>query len=129
TCGGCGVCHLGCPSGAKASVDKAILPEALAHGAEVLFRARAEGVVVEGGRATAVDVVALDEQDQPLGTLRVKADVVIVSGSAVGTPLVLEASGVGGSERGKHLSIHPGSAAVGEFEEPVTLWDGVPQGY
>ncbi len=129
TCGGCGVCHLGCPSGAKASVDKAILPEALHLGAELLYRARAEGVIVEGGRATGVDVIALDDKDQALGALRVKADVVILSGSALGSPLILEHSGVGGDERGKHLSVHPGSAAVGDFDEPVTLWDGVPQGY
>lgn len=128
-CGGCGICHLGCPSGAKASVDKSILPEALHLGAEVLYRARVEGVRVEGGRATGVDVIVLDERDEPQGSLFVRADLVILSGSALGSPLILEASGVGGSERGKHLSIHPGSAAVGEFEEPVTLWDGVPQGY
>jgi choline dehydrogenase-like flavoprotein len=35
SCLGCGVCHYGCPSGAKASVDKAILPEAANLGARI----------------------------------------------------------------------------------------------
>lgn len=129
-CVGCGICHLGCPSGGKASVDKAILPEALHLGAEVRTRARAEGVIVEGGRVTGVEAVVLDpDTDAPLGRLKVKADVVIVAGSALGTPLVLERSGVTHEALGRHLALHPGSAAVGEFEEPVVMWDGVPQGY
>lgn len=129
-CIGCGICHLGCPSGGKASVDKSFLPEALHHGAEVRTRARAEAVIVEGGRATGVEAVVLDpDTDAPLGRLRVRADLVILAGSALGTPLVLEKSGVEREALGAHLALHPGSAAVGEFEEPVIMWDGVPQGY
>ncbi len=60
---------------------------------------------------------------------KVKADLVIVAGSAFGTPILLEKSGVASAGSGKHLSIHPASAAVGEFDEPVQMWNGVPQGY
>ncbi|MDP2344931.1 MAG: GMC family oxidoreductase [Deltaproteobacteria bacterium] len=128
-CVGCGVCHLGCPSGGKASVDKSFLPEALNAGATILTRARAQSIIVEGGRTTGVNAVVVDEIDErPIGTLTIKADVVVVAGSALGSPLILQNSGLGGSECGQHLSLHPGFGVFGDFPEPVVMWDGVPQG-
>ncbi len=128
-CVGCGICHLGCPSGGKASVDKSILPEALNHGATILTRARAQSIIVEGGRVTGVHAVVVDEVDErPTGSLKIKADVVVVAGSALGSPLILQNSGLGGTEVGRHLSLHPGFGVLGEFAEPVVMWDGVPQG-
>lgn len=129
-CVGCGVCQLGCPSGGKASVDKAILPEALNHGARILTRARARAVIIEGGKATGVVADVIDGQtEQAIGELRVKADVVIVAGGGLFSPLLLLQSGIRGPHLGQHLAIHPGVGGLGEFEEPVVMWDGVPQGY
>ncbi len=128
-CLGCGVCHLGCPSGGKASVDRAILPEAINLGARILTRARVDAVVVEGGRATGVQVACLNERGHARGSLRVKADLVVLAGGALGTPLVLQNSALGGEHCGRHLSVHPGLFVAAEFAEPVVLWDGVPQGY
>ena len=128
-CIGAGVCHLGCPSGGKASMDRAVLPEAVNHGATILTRARVDGVIVEGGRATGVEVRCLDEHARPRGTLRVRASQVVLAGGALGSPLVLQASGLGGAQVGRHLSVHPGLFVAAEFAEPVVLWDGVPQGY
>jgi choline dehydrogenase-like flavoprotein len=128
-CVGCGVCHLGCPSGGKASVDKSILPDALRFGAEVLHHARAEGIIVEGGRVTGAEVVALDDRREAIARFRVNADVVIVAGSAIGTPVLLDASGVGGDQVGKRLSIQPAGAVIAEWDEDIIMWDGVPQGY
>lgn len=129
-CVGCGVCHYGCPSGGKASVDKAILPEALNHDAEIRYRARVDGIIVEGGRATGVQVAVVDpHSERVVRQAKVRADLVIVAGSAFGTPILLERSGAASEGSGKHLSIHPASAAVAEFEEPVQMWNGVPQGY
>ncbi len=130
TCLGCGVCHLGCPSGAKASVDKSLLPEAVNLGARILCRARAQAVIIEGGRARGVEAVVVDPAtEEPRGTLKVKADLVIISGSALGTPLVLENSGVQNEHLGEHLALHPGFGVFGEMPDVVNLWDGVPQGY
>ena len=128
-CVGCGVCLTGCPSGGKASVDKAILPEAMNHGARIFTRARARAVIIEGGRATGVEVDVIDNAEKITGRLTVKADVVIVAGGALFSPLVLKASGVQNLHLGRHLSIHPGIGTFGEFKEPVVMWDGVPQGY
>jgi choline dehydrogenase-like flavoprotein len=128
-CSGCGLCHFGCPSGGKASVDKSILPEAMQRRAEILTRARVDGVIIEGGRARGVEVSVLGEDREEVGRLKVEADLVIVSGSALRSPVVLANSGVDNPHNGRHLSLHPAAPAVGEFEEPVVLWDGVPQGY
>jgi choline dehydrogenase-like flavoprotein len=130
TCLGCGVCHLGCPSGAKASVDKSVLPDAVNHGAQILVRCRAEGLIVEGGRVTGVEAVAVDPAtDRRTGKVRVKADLVILAGSALGSPLLLERSGVGGPEVGRNFSMHPGIGVFAEMREDVNMWSGVPQGY
>jgi choline dehydrogenase-like flavoprotein len=129
-CVGCGVCQLGCPSGGKASVDKALLPEAVNRGATILKHARARAVVVEGGRATGVVVDVVDPStERATGELKVKADVVVVAGGALFSPLLLKRSGVGNDHVGRHLAIHPGIAVLAEFDEPVVMWDGVPQGY
>jgi len=129
-CVGCGVCQLGCPSGGKASVDKSLLPEAVNRGATILKHARARAVVIQGGRATGVEVDVVDPAtEQPQGTLSVTADVVVVAGGALFSPLLLQASGVQNAHLGKHLAIHPGIAVLGEFAERVVMWDGVPQGY
>jgi choline dehydrogenase-like flavoprotein len=129
-CVGCGVCLLGCPSGGKASVDKAILPEAVDNGARILTRARVRDVIIEGGRATGVVAEIIDpDTEQPTGELIVKAEIVIVAGGALFSPLVLERSGIKNAHLGEHLAIHPGIGVFGEFKEPVVMWDGVPQGY
>ncbi len=129
-CIGCGVCHLGCPSGGKASVDKSILPEAINRGADVFTFARAQAVRIEGGRARRVLVDVLDPQDRRVQAEReIAASAIVVAGSALGTPLVLQNSGVEHQHVGAHLSLHPGTAVLGHFTDPVTMWDGVPQGY
>jgi choline dehydrogenase-like flavoprotein len=129
-CIGCGVCHLGCPSGGKASVDKSILPEAMHHGAEILTRVRVEGVIIENGSVTGVEGNILDpETRNPIKKITVKAPRVIIAASAFGSPLILEKSGIESPALGEHLSLHPGGAVLAEFADPIMMWDGVPQGY
>ena len=121
---------LGCPSGGKASVDKSILPEAVDLGARIITRARAREVIIEGGRATGVVADVLDpDTEQVIGELTIKADLVIVAGGGLFSPLLLKQSGLDSAHCGKHLAIHPGIAVFGEFADPVVMWDGVPQGY
>jgi len=129
-CMGCGVCHLGCPAGAKASVDKALLPEALNFDASIRTLSRVDGIVIEGGRATGVGVVLTDAATGlPTGNARWFADEVIVAGSALQSPVLLERSGVVRPHLGDHLFIHPAAACIAEFDDDVDMWSGVPQGY
>jgi choline dehydrogenase-like flavoprotein len=129
-CVGCGVCHMGCPSGGKASVDRSLLPEAINHGAEILTHCEVRSLLMEGGAAKgAIAEIRDPETDELIREVTVRADRVLVAGSAVRSPLLLMEAGLGGPEVGKHLAIHPGVGAFGDFEEPVQMWNGVPQGY
>jgi choline dehydrogenase-like flavoprotein len=53
-CDGQGVCCFGCPTDAKRSTNVSYVPLALRAGAELFTRARAERIIVEGGRAAGV---------------------------------------------------------------------------
>jgi choline dehydrogenase-like flavoprotein len=90
---------------------------------------RADHIVVENGRATRVACTVLDEHGAPKGALTVKADLVVVAGSALRSPVLLKKSGLGGAEVGHHLAVHPGLAVYGDFDEPINMWSGVTQGY
>lgn len=128
-CRGTGVCAFGCPRHAKQSTDVSFVPRAIAAGARLLVRTRANRIVLEGSRAIGVEATRLDGSDRPIGTLRVRADRVVVAAGALLTPGLLAASGLAprGSEVGRHLRIHPASRVAALFDEPVRSWEGVPQ--
>ncbi|MEW5851930.1 MAG: GMC family oxidoreductase [Myxococcota bacterium] len=129
-CTGCGVCHMGCPSGGKWSVDKNFLSQAEDAGAEVLPRARVAGLRVESGRCTGVNVDLLDENHNVVGNAAITAGRTILSSGSIGTPLILLRSDVGtkSGHVGQHLSMHPGVTGVALYDEEIKPWSGVPQG-
>ena len=61
--------------------------------------------------------------------LTVRAPIVVVACGALLTPGLLRRSGVRSPALGRHLTIHPASAARARFDEPIDPWDGVPQSY
>jgi len=128
-CRGTGICAFGCPRRAKQSMDVSYVPRAIRAGARLHVRARVQRVLLDGGRASGVVAVRLDERDRPAGTLRVRAPRVVVAAGALLTPGLLAASGLAprGSEVGLHLRIHPASRVAALFDETVRSWEGVPQ--
>jgi choline dehydrogenase-like flavoprotein len=132
TCIGCGICRLGCPAGGKASMDRSLIPESLDAGMTLVHGCRVDEIRVEGKRATGISgSVAAKGSDASRKRLAVKAGKVILAGSAIGTPILLQRQKLANAngQVGQHLHIHPGTAAVALFEELVEIWDGVPQGY
>ena len=123
-CDGQGVCCFGCPTDAKRSTNVSYVPLALRAGAELFTGARAERVIVEGGRA--VGVVARSASGR---TLTVRARAVVVSCGSLITPTFLERNRLAGGsgQLGRNLSIHPAAGALAEFDEPIESWKGVPQ--
>lgn len=84
-CTTCGKCVLGCRFGAKWTCDRLIegVP-----GIEVITGATVQKVLVDGNRATGV-AVRIGHAVQTMG-----ADVVVVAAGGLGTPVILNASGI-----------------------------------
>ncbi|HYN18079.1 MAG TPA: GMC family oxidoreductase, partial [Actinomycetes bacterium] len=118
---GCGWCGFGCRLGAKQSTLVTYLEEAAAAGARLVVGADARRVLVEDGRAVGVEV-ATDGGHR----LVVRARAVVAAAGAIETPALLLRSGLGG-QVGRNLRLHPGTAAMGRFQEPVRWWEGTLQ--
>lgn len=86
-CHRCGRCVLGCPSGTKWD-SRHYLRDALARGAELVTKSRVTKVVIVHGEATGV------EAQQGLRSRFYPADLVVLSAGGLGTPLILQNSGV-----------------------------------
>ena len=84
-CVACGECVLGCKHGAKWTADRLI---AEVDGIALVEGATVKSVVIEGGRATGV-VVRCGGRLELVG-----ADLVMLAAGGLGTPLILEASGI-----------------------------------
>jgi long-chain-alcohol oxidase len=126
---GCGWCGFGCRLGAKQSTLVTYLEEAAAAGARLVVDADARRVLVEAagpagrrpGRATGVEAVVGGGH-----RLVVRARAVVAAAGAVETPALLLRSGLGG-QVGCNLRLHPGTAAMGRFGQPVRWWEGTLQ--
>lgn len=132
-CQGSARCAQGCPTGAKQSMNLSYVPKALSHGARLYATAKVVRILEEGGRATGVQARFVDPRTQAHGPkLTVRArHAVLVAASALQTPLLLEASGVGKKSKlvGKRLQLHPATAVVGIFDKPTKIWFGATQGW
>ncbi|MBI5505706.1 MAG: GMC family oxidoreductase [Deltaproteobacteria bacterium] len=132
-CEGSAHCLQGCPNARKQSMDVTYLPRAVAAGARLYADARADRLVVERGRAAAVTGMFVDDENGRVRTgftMRARR-AVIVAASAIQTPLLLQASGVGriSGMVGQRLQMHPGASMIGVYDEPVGIWSGISQGY
>jgi len=131
-CLGTGVCPFGCPQDAKQAMHVSFIPRALAAGATLYTRSRAEQILVSSGAAFGVVATLLDRDDRPTGrVLRVLADWVVVAAGALLTPALLERSGVPDESgwQGRNLHIHPAARVTALFDEEVRGWEGVPQAF
>jgi choline dehydrogenase-like flavoprotein len=129
-CHGCGRCILGCPEGAKLSMDRTYVPAFLDLGGELLTGVRVEQVMVSRGRAVGVRGRAIDPVTMRRGRrVEVRAKAVVLACGTVGTPAVLAESGLGGGMVGRNLVNHVATGMLGFFDQEVRAWDGVNQGY
>lgn len=111
-----GKCGLGCRYDAKQSALLTQLPRALRAGAQLVYNARARHIARQRGGGFQV----------VLDTMTVAADVVIVAAGAIGTPLLLQQSGLASEGVGKNLRLHPTTAVVGIYDRPMYASTGIP---
>jgi choline dehydrogenase-like flavoprotein len=104
-----GHCGLGCRYDAKQSALVTFLPRAVRAGAERLERRR------DGWRV------------HTAGGAAVEARVVMLAAGAVGTPILLQRSALGGRAVGRYLRLHPTTAVAGVFGREIYAASGIPQ--
>lgn len=127
-CAGSCQCVVGCPTGAKQSVQLSVLPDACAAGARIVTGARVRRILTDpdrpgGPRAAGVAVA------RPDGTeFEILSPLVVVAAGALQSPPLLRRSGLGRHPMlGRNLAVHPATSVAGRFAEPVTAWRGVLQ--
>lgn len=124
-CVGSGRCLQGCPHGAKLSVDRTLLPDAVAAGARIFAGLRADRIEVAHGRA-----VAVRGRTAAGARWRLEArTAVVLAASAIQTPCLLRASRIDHGPVGDGLMAHPGLAVTARFARPVRSWQGATQGH
>jgi choline dehydrogenase-like flavoprotein len=131
-CQGCAQCNVGCPVGAKASVDRNLIPMAVLRGAIVQADVKVDEVLITDDCAVGVaGSIRHPDTRRELGRITVRAPAVFVCCGGVGTPRLLAYSGIAnrlGPAVGEGLHVHPGSAVLGRCRHKVKMWHGATQG-
>jgi choline dehydrogenase-like flavoprotein len=128
SCVQCSSCPFGCPLDAKRGMHVSYLPRAVAAGARVRAGVEVRRILVEDGRAVGV-ACRVGGEGGPR-SLAVRAPrAVIAAGGALGTPELLQRSGLGGGAVGRNLHIHPACWVGARYAEEVRGWEGVMQSY
>ena len=105
----CPKCMIGCAKGAKWTA-RDFVEEAMADGAKLKTQAKVEEVLSDGGKATGVRGTGR------FGPFVVEAERVVVAGGGLGTPMLLQASGL--KDAGQN----------GFFIDPLQLTTGISKG-
>lgn len=126
-----GFCELGCAFDAKQNALKVVLPEAVRAGATIYADCDVRRVETAHGRVTGVVAVAHDGRGRPVANVRVRAKVVVLAGSAVGSAALAKRSALPDpfGVLGRGLRIHPAGVVAGRFDERVDGWRGIPQSW
>jgi len=119
-CGRCGRCILGCPTGAKWDA-RSLVDQAVARGARLFEGHKALRVETAGNRATGVWTASGG------GKELLPADLVVLAAGGLGTPAILQESGIACEDRlfvDPVLCLsgrHPGSGPQGEISMPFVV--------
>ncbi len=119
----CGFCGYGCQIGAKQSTLKTYLLDAYRRRARIVVNCKVDRVLIEDGRAVGVRAT-VRQPEMPAFTLIVRSRAVVAAAGAIGTPAVLQRSGVRSPAVGRWLRLHPGVAVLGVFDETLRPWEG-----
>jgi choline dehydrogenase-like flavoprotein len=133
-CRGSSLCNLGCPNAAKQGTHRVQLPAAEQSGVEVVTRAEVRCIEERALLVRVTDKApggkGLPSSWAP-GEYRVGAKVVVVAGSAVGSPALLLRSGFGARlpKLGHGFTCHPAHILVAEHPHPITNDVGHPKSF
>jgi choline dehydrogenase-like flavoprotein len=129
-CVQCSSCPFGCEIDAKRGMHVSYLPRAVAAGARIRAGVQVDRVILEDGRAVGVSGSTRAGAGSRSRAFVVRARrAVIAAGGALGTPELLQRSGLGGRQIGRNLHIHPACWVGARYAEEVRGWDGVMQSF
>jgi choline dehydrogenase-like flavoprotein len=97
-CRKCGQCVLGCPNGAKWTSFE-YLKEAESHGAQIMYGCKCLSVIIKDGRARGIRVKGPD------GLMEIMADTIIIAAGGLGTPVILQQSGIKNAGEGLFIDL------------------------
>ena len=130
-CWNLGYCGMGCPTNAKQSMLVTTIPATLDSGGELLYLARAERLVLDKSRVTALECFAMDARSvAPTGhKIRVRARHYILAGGGINTPAILLRSDAPDPHQrvGKRTFLHLVNFSAAQFEQVINPFYGAPQ--
>ncbi len=130
-CYNLGYCGMGCPTNAKQSMLITTIPAALAHGAQLVSRVRAERFVHAHGAIAELHCSALDAAGLAPGphSVRVRARAFVAAGGAINTPALLLRSALPDPHGriGRRTFLHPTVISAATMPEEVVASSGAPQ--
>ncbi|HEX9161070.1 MAG TPA: GMC family oxidoreductase [Thermoanaerobaculia bacterium] len=133
-CLGSSLCNLGCPNEAKQGTHRVQLPAAERAGVEVVTRAQALRI---DDHSVVVRVAQKEPGSKGLpsewapGEYRIRADMIVLSAGAIGTPALLLRSGIPGLPPGvgEGFTCHPAHILVAEHAREITNDVGHPKSF
>ena len=129
-----GFCELGCSYDAKQNALKVVVPQALAAGAKLYSDVDVRKILASRGSVVGIEAVAHDgrgAEKKVVARLRIRAKVVVLAGSAIGSAALARRSGLPDphARLGRGLRMHPGGVVAGRFDDPILAQRGIPQSY
>lgn len=105
----CGLCMLACKKKGAKWTTREYIKEAQANGARLLPNVKVREVITEAGEAVGV------RGNGPNGPIEVMANIVVLAASGLGTPPILQRSGI--SDAGQGFFVDPCFAVFGHTKE------------
>ncbi|WP_411279329.1 GMC family oxidoreductase N-terminal domain-containing protein [Gemmatimonas sp.] len=132
-CVRCGFCGVGCRHDAKQSTLVTYVPRALVAGATLYADTHVDRLEVRerdtGAGTPPLKRVHATVRDpysgRPARALTIDAPIVVVAGGAIGTPALLQRSGLGGGGVGQWLRLHPTTAVWGRYDREIVASTGI----
>lgn len=115
-CKACSKCGWGCKFGAKWTPLN-YLEEAMQNGADILYNTMVQEVLVENGTVKGIAGVGPD------GQIEVLSDTVILAAGGLGTPVILQQSGIRGAGKGLFVdlfvNVYGVTEGLNQLHEPM----------